>query len=132
MMAWMAGHTDRFACIINHAGCANTLSMYSSDITDDWDRSMGGSAWDGIEAIDAMNPLRYAGGFKTPMLVIHGELDYRVPVTQGLEIYHIYKHKGLDARLVVYPDENHWVLKPQNARLWYGEVHGWLDRYLKP
>jgi dipeptidyl aminopeptidase/acylaminoacyl peptidase len=64
------------------------------------------------------------------MLVIHGEKDYRVPVTQGLEIYNIYKAKGLPARLVVFPEENHWVLKPQHSRVWYGEVFAWLARWL--
>jgi len=130
MMAWFAGNTDRFSCIINHAGCSNTMSMWASDIVSDWGRSMGGAPWKGLDAIDSMNPVRFAEGFKTPMLVIHGELDYRVPVTQGLEIYNMYKTKGAPARLVVFPDENHWILKPQNSRLWYQEVFAWIDRWM--
>jgi len=130
MMAWIAGQTGRFACLVNHAGCSNTLSMYASDIVDDWGRAMGGEPWEGIENIDRMNPIRHASGFQSPMLVIHGEKDYRVPVTQGLEIYNVYCMKGVPARLVVFPDENHWVLKPQSGRLWYGEVEAWLEKWI--
>ncbi|NNF06094.1 MAG: S9 family peptidase [Candidatus Eisenbacteria bacterium] len=129
MMAWMASQTDRFACLINHAGVSNLMSEYACDIFYGWERSLAGQPWDGIENIDAMNPVRHAEGFKTPMLVVHGELDYRVPVTQGLEIYHMYKAKGLPSRLVVFPDENHWILKPQNSRLWYQEFENWLNRW---
>ena len=85
-------------------------------------QSFGGEPWDGLETIDRWNPARFASGFKTPMLVIHGERDYRVPVTQGLECYGVLKAKGVPARLVYFPDENHWVLKPQNSLLWYREV----------
>ena len=63
------------------------------------------------------------------MLVLHGERDYRVPYVQGIEIYNVYKAMDLPARLVIYPDENHWILKPQNSRHWYDEVFAWLDRY---
>ena len=129
MMAWFAGHTDRFACIVNHAGCSNLLSMYASDITEDWGAAVGADPWVSLEPCDAMNPVRFAKNFKTPMLVIHGELDYRVPVTQGLEIYSLYKRMGLEARLLVYPDENHWILKPQNSRLWYQEFDAWVERW---
>ena len=78
-----------------------------------------------------MNPARFAKGIETPMLVIHGEKDYRVPVTQGLECYNVLKQKGIEARLVYFPDENHWVLKPHNSILWSKEVDDWLARFLK-
>jgi dipeptidyl aminopeptidase/acylaminoacyl peptidase len=130
MASWIAGHTDRFRCIVNHAGVYDTLSQYASDVTQGRSASYGGEPWDGLDAIDRWNPSRFTDGFTTPMLVLHGERDYRVPVTQGLECYGVLKAKGVPARLVVFPDENHWVLKPKNALLWYREVMGWLARWL--
>lgn len=130
LAAWIEGHTDRFKCIVNHAGVYDTLSQYASDVTQGRSQSFGGEPWDGIEAIDRWNPARFANGFKTPMLVIHGERDYRVPVTQGLECYGVLKAKGVPARLVYFPDENHWVLKPANSLLWYREVMVWFERFL--
>ena len=130
MAAWIAGHTDRFKCIVNHAGVFDTLAQYASDVTQGRAQSFGGEPWEGIEAIDRWNPARSTKGMTTPMLVIHGERDYRVPVTQGLECYGMLKAKGVPARLVYFPDENHWVLKPKNSLLWYREVFGWLERWL--
>ncbi len=132
MAAWVAGHTDRFRCIVNHAGVYDTLGQYASDVTQGRGRAFGGEPWDaaGIAAIDKFNPARFTNGMTTPMLVIHGERDYRVPVTQGLECYGMLKAKGIPARLVYFPDENHWVLKAQNSLLWYREVHNWLARWL--
>ena len=130
MASWIAGHTDRFKCIVNHAGVYDLMSQYASDVTQGRAQSMGGEPWEGIEAIDRWNPARFANGFTTPMLVIHGEKDYRVPVSQGLECYGVLKAKGVPARLVYFPDENHWVLKPANSLLWYREVLGWIQRWL--
>ncbi|NOT33620.1 MAG: S9 family peptidase [Candidatus Eisenbacteria bacterium] len=130
MAAWIAGHTDRFRCIVNHAGVYDTLAQYASDVTQGRAASYGGEPWSGLEAIDRFNPARFTNGFITPMLVIHGERDYRVPATQGLACYGVLKAKGVPARLVYFPDENHWVLKPRNSMLWYREVHGWLARWL--
>jgi dipeptidyl aminopeptidase/acylaminoacyl peptidase len=130
LAAWIASQTDRFACVINHAGVADLLTEFASDVTQGRARSMGGEPWDGIERIDRWDPVRHASGFKSPMLVVHGERDYRVPHAQALEIYNIYKAKKLPARLVFYPDENHWILKPKNSIHWYGEVLGWLDRWI--
>jgi dipeptidyl aminopeptidase/acylaminoacyl peptidase len=132
LVAWIAGQTDRFACIVNHAGVGDTLAEYASDITYGWGKDLGGEPWDGLEGIDRMNPIRFAKGFRTPMLVTHGERDYRVPVDQGLQLYNILKAKGVPARLVVFPDENHWIMKPRNSCFWYGEVQNWLRRWLSP
>ena len=131
MASWIEGHTDRFRCIINHAGVYDTLAQYASDWTMGRAQAFGGEPWDGLEAIDRYNPARFAKGFNTPMLVLHGERDYRVPVSQGLECYDVLKAKGVPARLVYFPDENHWIQKPKNSILWYREVHAWLERFLK-
>ena len=131
MAAWIAGHTDRFRCIINHAGVADLLCQYASDVTQGRGQAAGGEAWDGLERMESWSPVRFASGFNTPMLVIHGERDYRVPVSHGLQIYGILKAKGVPARLLYFPDENHWVLKARNSQLWYREVHGWLKRWLE-
>ena len=131
MASWIAGNTDRFRCIVNHAGVYDLMSQYASDVTQGRAQSMGGEPWDGLERIDRWNPARFAAGMKTPMLVIHGERDFRVPVDQGLECYGVLKAKGVPARLVYFPDENHWVLKPRNSQLWYREVLGWLKRWLE-
>lgn len=130
LVAWIAGHTDRFACLVNHAGVCDLLAQYASDVSQGRARAYGGEPWDGIERIDRWSPVRHAAGFVSPMLVLHGDNDYRVPATQGLEIYGIYAAKGVPARLVSYPDENHWILAPRNSLHWYGEVLGWLARWL--
>jgi len=132
LVCWIAGHTDRFRCLINHAGVFDLLAEYASDVTQGRMQAYGGEPWDRLEAIDRWNPARFARGFVTPMLVIHGERDFRVPHTQGLAVYNVYKAKGVDARLLLFPDENHWILKPQNSLLWNREVREWLARYLGP
>ena len=110
----------------------NLSSLYGSDVTQGTDLEFGSVPWgdEGArELFGKWDPARYTHGYKTPMLVIHGELDYRVPVPHGLELYGILKAKGVEARLVYYPDENHWNLKPQNSLHWYGEFLGWLRRH---
>lgn len=128
MMTWIAGGTDRFKALINHAGVSNVQMQWASD--GDFVKSIGGSLWENTEIMQRNNPVLRAANFKTPMLIIHGGRDYRVPSDQALELYGIYKARGLDARLVFYPDENHWILSPQNSIHWYGEFLGWLKRYL--
>ncbi len=130
LVSWIASQTDRFACAVNHAGVCDFQTQYASDVTQGRARSMGGEPWDDQKGMDRYNPMRHASGFRTPMLVLHGTRDYRVPYDQALEIYGVYKAMKLDARLVVYPDENHWILKPRNSRHWYGEVLDWFARYL--
>jgi dipeptidyl aminopeptidase/acylaminoacyl peptidase len=130
LVCWIASQTDRFRCLVNHAGVFDLLSQYGSDVTEGRHQSYGGEPWDRIEAIDRWNPARFTRGFSTPMLVVHGERDYRVPHTQALSVYNIYKARGLEARLVFFPDENHWVLKPRNSILWNREVEAWLTRHL--
>ena len=131
LVDWILGHTDRFKALISHAGVYDLLGQSASDAT--WGRhwSYGGHPFTNLEAVERQSPNRFAKNFTTPTLVIHNDLDYRVPETQGFELYGVLTAKGVPARLVSYPDENHWVLKPQNSRHWYGEVLGWLARWLK-
>ncbi len=129
LVSWISTQTDRFRCVINHAGVFDTQGMFASDMIHSRRVSFGGLPWD-AEGLDRWNPVRHAGSIVTPTLVIHGELDYRVPFTQGLLAYSLLKDQGVPARLVHFPDENHWVLKPHNSLLWYREVHAWLERYL--
>jgi dipeptidyl aminopeptidase/acylaminoacyl peptidase len=131
MVAWILGHTDRFQCGVNHAGVADLTAQYASDVTQGRGKAAGGEVWEGIEKQDLWSPVRFASGMNTPMLVIHGERDYRVPVGQGLLIYGVLKAKGVPARLVYFPDENHWVLKARNGLLWLREVQEWLARWFR-
>ena len=130
LVCWIAGNTDRFRCLVNHAGVFDLLTEYGSDVTQGRHQAYGGEPWDRLDAIDRWNPARVTRGFQTPMLVIHGERDYRVPHSQALAVYNIYKAKGVDARLLFFPDENHWILKPRNSIVWNREVRDWLKRYL--
>jgi dipeptidyl aminopeptidase/acylaminoacyl peptidase len=130
LVSWIMGHTDRFACAVCHAGVTDLLGQWASDITAGREVAIGGVPWDDMEAVLRWSPLAYTAGMNTPTLVIHGELDYRVVVTQGLTLYGILQHKGVDSRLVYYPDEGHWIERPGNSIHWYGEFMNWLDRYL--
>jgi dipeptidyl aminopeptidase/acylaminoacyl peptidase len=131
LVNWIAGHTDRFKALVSHAGVYDLLGQSASDSTYGRHHSYGGYPFTNLANVERQSPNRFAAGFNTPMLVLHGERDYRVPVTQGLELYGVLTAKGVPARLVYYPDENHWVLKGANSKHWYGEVLGWLDRWLK-
>jgi len=91
---------------------------------------MGGTPWGNVEGLQKYNPMFYAKNFKTPTLVIGGELDYRVPYGNALELYAALQAQNVPSRLVIFPDENHWVLKPQNAIHWHWEMQNWLARYI--
>lgn len=131
MAAWVAGHTDRFACLVNHAGVNDFITQYGADVTSfGFSNVLGGKPWENVEGMQRNNPTTYAKNFKTPMLIIHGEKDYRVPYVNGTALYGIYRAMGLPARLVIYPDENHWILTPQNSIHWNWEFQSWLQRYL--
>ncbi|GBD35186.1 Dipeptidyl-peptidase 5 [bacterium HR36] len=130
MIAWINGHTERFKCLVCHAGVYNWHSMMASDILKFRERALGAPPWENMERVDKQSPQRFSLYFRTPTLISHGEKDYRVPVTQGFEFYNTLRQKGVPTRLIYFPDENHWILKPQNSRLWYNEVFAWLDRYI--
>jgi dipeptidyl aminopeptidase/acylaminoacyl peptidase len=131
MAAWAAGHTDRFAALINHAGVNDFITQYGADVTSfGFSQVLGGKPWENVEGMQRNNPTTYAKNFKTPMLIIHGEKDYRVPYVNGTALYGIYQAMGLPARLVVFPDENHWILTPQNSIYWNWEFQSWLARWI--
>ncbi len=130
LTSWIATQTDRFTCAIAHAAVTNQGAMYATDSTYGLARARGADLWVDRAAVDRWSPSHHYANYSTPTLVIHGERDYRVPINQGLELYGVLKAKGVEARLVYYPDENHWILSPQNSIHWYGEVHDWLSRHL--
>ena len=136
MVAWMNGRNgaskrgDRYKAYICHAGCFDWVSMYAGDAGYWFNHSLTTTYWDDPKKFGAQNPITFARHMKTPTLVIHGALDYRVPDAQGLAYYSTLKALRVPARLVFFPDENHWILKPQNSRLWYQEYFAWLDRYV--
>ena len=132
MVNWIAGHTDRFKALVSHDGVFDLRSMYAST-EEIWfaDWEFGGAPWERPEFYLRASPSRFVTHFKTPTLVIHGEKDFRVPIEQGLGMFTALQLRGVPSRLVVFPDENHWVLKPRNSVLWYDEVLGWLDRWTK-
>jgi dipeptidyl aminopeptidase/acylaminoacyl peptidase len=135
MIDWIATHTDRFKCLISHAGPYDLVSEYGA--TEDlWfaDWEFGGPPWVKPELYRKWAPSEFAAGlgkYKTPSLVVGGELDFRVPYNQDLEFFTALQVQGVPSKLVIFPDEGHWVLKPQNSELWYGTFLDWLGRYLR-
>jgi len=131
MMAWLNGHTDRFKAMICHAGVYDMNAMLAMDVPGPWRYSLQSELWGSEQArLDSQSPARYAKHFKTPTLILHGEKDYRVPLTQGLAYYNALRLRGVPSRLVYFPDENHWILSAQNSRLWHREFFAWLERYI--
>jgi dipeptidyl aminopeptidase/acylaminoacyl peptidase len=135
MIDWIATHTGRFKVLISHAGVYDKTAMYGA--TEElWfeEHDMAGTPWTHPESYQKWSPSTYAGDlgkYKTPTLVFCGELDYRVPYTQSLEFFTAMQRQNVPSRLVVYPDEGHWILKPQNSRLWYKTFSDWLAAYLE-
>ena len=131
MVAWMNGHVQpgRYASYICHAGCFDWQAMFADDAWSWHARELGAWYWDDPAKIASQSPHAFAANFATPTLVIHGALDYRVPDAQGLAYYNTLKARQVPARLLWFPDESHWVLKPHNSKLWYAEFFGWLDRH---
>ena len=132
MIDWILGHTQRFKALISHAGVYDLKSEFGA--TEElwfplWE--MGGTPWDKPEEYAAMSPDSFVKDFHTPTLVITGELDFRVPYTQSLELFTALQMQKTPSKLLVYPDEGHWVLKPQNSLLWYKTVIDWADSWLK-
>jgi dipeptidyl aminopeptidase/acylaminoacyl peptidase len=132
MINWIEGHTDRFKALVSHAGIFNTTSMYATEELWFQEWEFKGTPWDNPELYAKWSPHLFAKNFKTPMLVIHGELDYRVPVGEGIQLFSTLQRRGVPSKFLYFPDEGHWVLKPQNSELWYRTVLDWFDQWLKP
>jgi dipeptidyl aminopeptidase/acylaminoacyl peptidase len=131
MVAWMNGHVKpgRYRAYVCHAGCFDWTAMFSDDAYTWHAKELGAWYWEDPAKVQSQSPSAFVAAMKTPTFVIHGALDYRVPDQQGLAYYNTLKAKGVDARLLWFPDENHWVLKPRNSQLWYREFFDWLDRH---
>jgi dipeptidyl aminopeptidase/acylaminoacyl peptidase len=134
MVAWMNGHVPgglnrRYQAYVCHAGCYDWVGMFADDAYYWHAKELGNWYWDDMAQVNKQSPHAFAATMSTPTLVIHGALDYRVPDAQGLAYYNTLKAKGVDARLLWFPDENHWILKPRNSQLWYAEFFGWLKRH---
>ena len=134
MINWIAGKwSDAFKCLVNHDGVFDTFAMgYSTEELWFTEWEYGGTPWDNPRGYQQFNPANHVENWKTPMLVVQGDRDFRIPTAQGLSTFTALQRRGIESRLVVFPDENHWVLKPANSVQWHNEVFGWLDRHLKP
>ncbi len=132
MVNWLLGHTGRFKAFVSHAGVFDLRSMFGA--TEElwfpiWD--LGGTPWDNPETYAKWSPSHFVREFKTPTLVIHGERDYRVPYTQGLQLYTALQMRSVPSKLLLFPDEGHWILKPQNSLLWHKTFLDWIDTWVK-
>jgi dipeptidyl aminopeptidase/acylaminoacyl peptidase len=133
MINWIAGNwPGRFRCMVNHDGNLDErLAYYDTEELwfPEWDH--GGTPWDNPEGYEHQNPVNFVGNWKTPMLVVHGALDFRVVETQGISTFTALQRRGIPSKLLYFPDENHWVLKPHNSIQWHETVIGWLDQWTK-
>lgn len=134
MMNYFQGKTDRFKTLVTHCGVYNFESMYMTTEElwfDEWEH--GGPPWGkNRESYEKHSPHKYAKNFKTPMLIIHNDLDFRVPVSEGHQLFTTLQRLGVPSKFINFPDEGHWVLKPKNSEYWHNEVFAWLKKYVKP
>jgi dipeptidyl aminopeptidase/acylaminoacyl peptidase len=129
---WIMGQTNRFKCIVSHDGMFNTESAWGTTEElwfNEWE--FKGTPWTNRELYRKWSPHLNAAKFKTPTLVVHGQLDYRLDVSEGFQLFNTLQRLGVESKMLYFPDEGHWVLKPQNSQLWYKTVNGWVDQHLK-
>ena len=133
MVNWIAGNwSDRFDCIVSHGSVFDTRFFgYSIDGLGFFEREMQGTPHDNPEGHARYNPVNHVANFKTPTYVIHGALDYRVPLEQGISLFTALQRRGIESRFLMFPDENHWILKPHNSVQWHNEVNAWLKAHLQ-
>jgi dipeptidyl aminopeptidase/acylaminoacyl peptidase len=136
MVDWILGHNNdprfRFKALVSHAGVYNLTSMYGATEElwfPEWE--FKGTPWTNRAMYERWSPHMFVQNFRTPTLVTAGELDYRVPYTESLQLFTALQRQGVESRLLLFPDEGHWILKPQNSQLWYHTVLGWFDKHLK-
>jgi dipeptidyl aminopeptidase/acylaminoacyl peptidase len=131
LVAWFEGNSKRFKCLVDHAGLTDNSSFWgATDSSYYWETRNGGPVWEQKGAWHDQSPAAYAAYFSTPMLVTHGEQDFRVPINQGLEMYKLLQRRGVPSRLVVFPDASHWVMRGEDSRQHMREVLDWLKKYL--
>ncbi|MFH1531177.1 MAG: S9 family peptidase [Pseudomonadota bacterium] len=131
MANWIEGRTDRFKCLFSHAGVYDLFSMYGSTEElwfPEWE--YGGPPWDAPEDYERFSPSGLVKQFKTPMFVIHGAHDYRVPLNQAMQLFTALQRRGVPSQFLYFPDETHFVVKPENTKLWFNEIHAWLEDWL--
>jgi dipeptidyl aminopeptidase/acylaminoacyl peptidase len=131
MANWILGHTDRFKCIVTHDGMFNTESAWGTTEElwfNEWE--FKGTPYTNRELFRKWSPHLFATNFKTPTLVIHSQLDYRLDVSQGLDLFTTLQRLGVPSKMLYFPDEGHWILKPQNSQLWYKTVNDWVDQWV--
>ena len=129
---WIEGHTTRFKCLVSHDGMFNTQSAYGTTEElwfNEWE--FKGTPWTNRELYNKWSPHMFATNFKTPMLVVHGQLDYRLDVSEGFQLFTTLQRLKVPSKMLYFPDEGHWVLKPQNSRLWWQTVTDWVDEWTK-
>jgi len=131
MANWILGHTNRFKCIVTHDGMFNTESAWGTTEElwfNEWE--FKGTPYTNRELYRKWSPHLFAANFKTPTLVIHSQLDYRLDVSQGFDLFTTLQRLGVPSKMLYFPDEGHWILKPQNSQLWYKTVNDWVDQWV--
>jgi dipeptidyl aminopeptidase/acylaminoacyl peptidase len=132
MADWILGHTQRFRCIVTHDGMFNPESAYGTTEElwfNEWE--FKGTPWTNRALYLRWSPMLAEANFKTPTLVVHSQLDYRLDVSEGYQIFTTLQRMGVPSKMLYFPDEGHWVLKPQNSQLWYQTVNDWVDQWTK-
>lgn len=132
MINWILGHTNRFKALVSHDGVFD-LREEAESTEELWFPTweFGGMPWENPEVYDRWSPSKFVREFNTPTLVVHGELDYRIPISQGIELFTALQMRKVPSQFLVFPDEGHWVLKPQNSALWYKTTIDWIDNWTK-
>jgi dipeptidyl aminopeptidase/acylaminoacyl peptidase len=129
---WILGHTTRFKCIVTHDGMFNSTSAWGTTEElwfNEWE--FKGTPYTNRAMYDKWSPHMYATNFKTPTLVVHGQLDYRLDASEGFQLFTTLQRQDIPSKMLYFPDEGHWVLKPQNSQLWYKTVNAWVDQWTK-
>jgi dipeptidyl aminopeptidase/acylaminoacyl peptidase len=133
MVFWLAGHTNRFKALVAHDGVFNTVSMYGTTEElwfAEWE--FGGTPYGGRERYERWSPLNHVANWTTPILIVHGQSDFRVDVSESLQAFTAARKMGVPAKFLYFPDEDHWVTRPRNRRVWWSTVLDWLEQYLRP
>ena len=132
MIDWMLGHTTRFKAFVSHAGPYDLRSM-AGETEEQWFTlwEFKGPPWENPDLYAKWSPSTYAKDFKTPTLVMDGELDYRVPVGQSMQLFTALQLQKIPSKMVLFPDEGHWILKPQNSIVWYQTFSDWIGEWLR-